>query len=345
MKKVKLLLTINIIQVVLLIASICAAVIFLPKVMYFGDRNVPQTVVLGSEDDKHNGFAQVTAYGAVANDGKDDTAAFKKAIATNASIYVPAGTFDLKDTIVIDGKTLKGSGSGNTTIRSSAENTAISLSGSCVVEDISVCFAEGALSGKEQTGEKVALLDNGLTQGSMIRGVCVSNAGTGFLSNKENGAFCTTIEAVVFDKFSYKAIEITNGMSAIIRSATIQTGANSTSTPVSLGGVVTIEAMAFVETECDYALELKQATSVFVKNVTFKKVKAASNSLINCDSARFTIQVATLIDTTCKNIVAVNEAQDAPFTTEGIVNMVYSDADASFSVSDSDKVKCEFNLK
>lgn len=342
MKKVRLLLIVCIIQAVLLIASIFASVITLPQIMHFGENKVPLTVVLGTADDKHNGYAQVTAYGAIADDGKDDTAAFKKALETNASIYVPTGTYDVKETIVIDNKTLKGSG--NTIIRSSAKNTVVSLSGSAVVEDISFCFADGALSGKEKSGEKVALLDNGLTQGSMIRGVGFTNVGTGFFSNLEKGAFCTTIEAVTFNNFSYKAIEITNGMSAVIRSATIGKGLNTEATPVSLGGVVTIEAMCFDATECDYAVELNKATSVFVRNITFKNVKASAKALISCNSARFTIQIATLLDTTCDNIIDVNDSENADVVTEGILNMIYSN-NLDVSVSKSDKIISEFKLK
>lgn len=343
MKKVRLLLIINIVQVVLLITSICASVIILPKIMHFGENKVPLTVVLGTEDDKLNGYAQVTAYGAVADDGKDDTAAFKKALETNASIYVPTGTYDLKDTIVIESKNLKGSG--NTVIRSSAEKAVAILSGSVVIEDVDFCFADGDLTGNEKSGEKVALLDNGLTQGSMIRGVGFNNVGTGFYSNLEKGALCTTIEAVTFNNFSYKAIEITNGMSAVIRSATVGKAFNSVTTPVSLGGVVTVEAMGFTATECDYALEFNNATSVFVKNLSFKDVKATKKALVNCNSARFTVQVATLLNTGCDNLFAVNDTDGTKVATAGTVNMVYSNTSNDFSISQSEKIISEFKLK
>lgn len=346
MKKVRLLLIINIVQVVLLIGSICAAVIFLPNIMNFEENKVPLTVVLGTDDDKHNGFAQVTSYGAVADDGKDDTAAFKKALATNASIYVPVGTYDLSETLVIDNKTLKGTGSKNTVIRSSAENIIVSLSGSAVVEDMSLCFADGCISNSEKSGDRVAIFDNGLTQGSMIRGVGFSNIGTGFLSSADSkGAFCTTLEAVTFNDFSYKAIEIVNGMSTVIRSATIGKGTNPNVIPVSLGGVATIEAMSFNVTECEYLLQFKRASSIFVRNITFNGVKASSEAMISCNSARFSMQVATLLDSSCKNLVDVNDGADVSFVTEGTVNMIYSDSDAVVSVSESDKIKNEINIK
>ena len=345
MKKIKVLLVINIIQVVLLIASIVAAVIVLPNLIFFGEKDVPLTIILGSEDDKYNGFAQVTSYGAVADDGKDDTEAFRKALETNASVYVPIGTFDVSETLVFENKTLKGCGSANTVIRSSAKDVAVSLSGSCVVEDLSVEFAEGSVTGNEKQGEKVAILDNSLTNGSMILGVGFKNVGTGFASYRDSkGAFCTTIEAVTFSEYSYRAIEIKNGLSTVIRSASIGNPSNKTVVPVSLGGVVTIESISFNAAECEYALERKNSTAVVIRNLTYNAVKASSNKLFKADSARFSVQVTTLLSTECAEIVSVNDKEGAEVPTEGMIYMVYHDLE-EIKVSNNSAVKYETILK
>ena len=325
MKKVKVLLAINIIQIILLITSVVAAVLVLPNIMSFGENKVPPTVNLGTEIDKNSGFAQVTSYGAIPNDDKDDTLAFKKALKTNASVYVPVGTYDLKETLVIDSITLKGCGSAKTIIRSNADNVAISVKGNAIVEDITVEFAQNVISGKEKIGEKVAIEDAGLLSGSMIRGVGFKNFGTGFLSNGETkGAFCTTLEAITFSDFSYKAIEIKNGLSTVIRSATIGKGKSNKLTPVSLGGVVTVEAMNFSETECEYALEMLNADSMYVRNISFSGTKAVSKNLINCVNSRFTMQNVTLLDTDCENLININDADNKELKTDGTVSLVYS---------------------
>ena len=325
MKKVKVLLIVNIIQIILLIASIIASIFILPNILSFGESSVPPTVVLGTELDSTNGFAQVTSYGAIPNDGKDDTSAFKKALKTNASLYIPVGTYDLNETLLIDSITLKGCGSTNTVIRSNADNVAISVKGNAIVEDITVEFVEKAISGEEKSGEKVAIEDAGLLSGSMIRGVGFKNFGTGFLSNSETkGAFCTTLEAITFSDFSYKAIEIKNGLSTVIRSATIGKGKSNKLTPVSLGGVATVETMNFSETECEYAFEMVNADSVIVRNISFTGTKATSKSLINCANSRFTLQNVTLLDTDCENLININDADNKELKTDGTVSLVYS---------------------
>lgn len=340
MKKVKLLLIVNIIQIILLIGSIVAAVILIPKVMLFDTGEVPLTVILGTDEDVHSGFAQVTSYGAVPDDGKDDTAAFKKALKTNASIYVPIGTYDVKETIVIESKTLKGAGAERTVIRSSAKGAAISLKGSTVVEELTVSFADDVLTGSEKTGEQVAILDNGMTNGSMIRGVGFKNVGTGFLSNAdEMGAFCTTIEGVTFEDYSYKAIEVKNGLSCVIRSATVGKALSNKLIPVSLGGVVTVESMSFNGVECDYAIELKNSTSTVVRSLIFNKTKAFSECFIRCDSARFTLQTVNFLSADGKNLLSVEDAEDANVSTDGLVLSIYTDTDG-ISVCKDGKIDC-----
>ncbi|MBO5358624.1 MAG: hypothetical protein J6A78_04810 [Clostridia bacterium] len=343
MKKVKLLLIVNIIQIVLLIGSIIAAVIILPNVMLFSNKDIPAVVVLGTDIDKQSGYAQVTSYGAVPNDGKDDTAAFKKALQTNASIYIPAGNYDIKETIDITDKSIKGCGAAKTVIRSSAKKNAISVSGNAVVEDLAIEFSEKTISGNEKSGERVAILDNGLSNGSMIRGVGFKNVGTGFLSNKDKGAFCTTIEAVTFENFSYKAIEIKNALSVVIRSATIGKSHSSKLVPVSLGGVVSVESISFNATECEYAIELKNTNSTYIKNVLFDNT-TASKGFIKCDSALFTLQTVSVLGKNSECLISVNDQANKNLATDGSVLMVYSDC-GDITVCKDGKITCDTLLK
>lgn len=341
MKKVRLLLIVNIIQIILLIGSIVAAVILLPNVMLFSNAEIPLTVILGTDVDKNSGFAQVTYYGAIPNDNKDDTKAFEEALKTNASIYVPIGTYDISKTLEIENKTLKGCGIKGTVIRSSAEDFAISLKGSCVAEEFTVSFADSALTGSEKSGERVAIYDNGLTNGSMIKSVAFKNIGTGFLSDKEEmGAFCTTIEGVTFENYSYKAVDIKSGLSSIIRSTTVFKGKSDKLIPVSLGGVVTVESLCFKETVCDYAIELKNSDSTVVRSLTFDKTKASSGSFIRCDSARFTLQTINLLDAEGNNILSLEDDKDAIVKSDGLVLTVYTNKEG-ITVCKDGKIQCD----
>lgn len=341
MKKLRLLLIVNIIQVILLIGSIVAAVFVLPNVMLFSNAKIPTAVVIGSEVDKLSGFAQVTSYGAVADDGKDDTDAFRKALKTNASIYVPVGTYDITETLEIDNKNLKGSGTVNTVIRSSAKGAAISLKGNTVVEDLTVSFADDAISGKEKQGERVAILDNGMTNGSMIRGVAFKNVGTGFLSLSDNmGAFCTTIEGVTFEDYSYKAIEIKNGLSGVIRSATVKSGKSDKLIPISLGGVITVESLCFRDATFDYGIELKDSFSTVIRSLTFDKSKASSGNFIRCNSARFTLQTVNFLGTQGENLLSLEDNEDAKVKSDGLVLEIYSDTEG-INVTSDGKITCD----
>lgn len=343
MKKVKLLLIVNIIQIVLLIGSIIAAVIILPDVMLFSNKDIPAVVVLGTDVDKQSGYAQVTSYGAVPNDDKDDTAAFKKALQTNASIYVPAGTYDIKETIELKDKSIKGISAAKTVIRSSAKKTAISVIGSVVVEDLTIEFSEKSISGHEKSGEKVAILDNGLSNGSMIRAVGFKNVGTGFLSNRNKGAFCTTIEAVTFENYSYKAIEIKNALSALIRSATVGKGSSAKLVPVSLCGVVAVENISFVDTECEYAIELTNTNSTYIENVLFDNT-TASKGFIKCDSAWFTLQTVSVLGKNSDCLISVDDKANKNIKTDGSVLMIYSNC-GDVTVSKDGKITCDTLLK
>ncbi len=339
MKKVKVLLIINIIQIILLIGSIVATVIILPNVMLFSNTEVPAAVVIGTTVDVQNGYAQVTSYGAIPNDNKDDTKAFKKALQTNASIYIPDGVYEVNETLVIENKNIKGSGSARAIIRSSASDFAISAKGNCVIEELGIEFSN--LNGNENTGKKVAIYDNGLINGSMVKSVAFKSIGTGFLSDSDNnGAFCTTIEAVTFEGYSHKAIEIKNGLSTVLRSVTIGKGKNDKLIPVTLGGVVTVESITFNDNTCEYALELKNSLSTVLRSVIFNKINAASSNFIRCDSSRFTMHTITLLDSSGKNLIYIADAQNSTTKTNGTILMIYNNG-KDISVSNDSNITCD----
>lgn len=68
-------------------------------------------------------FVAVTSYGAVANDGADDTAAINQAItaakATGKGVWIPAGTFNINAQITVSGVHVRGAGMWHTTLQGS----------------------------------------------------------------------------------------------------------------------------------------------------------------------------------------------------------------------------------
>lgn len=55
-------------------------------------------------------IASVTDYGAIPDDGLEDSVAFKAAIAANSTVFVPDGVFNVNATLSLNGKTIYGNG-------------------------------------------------------------------------------------------------------------------------------------------------------------------------------------------------------------------------------------------
>lgn len=67
------------------------------------------------------GYVSATSYGAVANDGADDTSALNSAVAaaksSNSGLWLPAGTFNVSSRINLGGVSVRGAGEWYTTVR------------------------------------------------------------------------------------------------------------------------------------------------------------------------------------------------------------------------------------
>ncbi len=330
MKSVKALAVVTALQAVLLVAAIVACVLLVPGLLGLGAGDMPPTLVLGSEDTVHNGYAQVTDFGATADDDRDDTAAFKAALKTGASVYIPGGKYNISENLTVSDRILKGAG--NTLICFTSPSAGLTLSGSAILYEMGLTFTDKALD----KGDCVAITDGGLTAGSLIRGVAFHKVGTGIKSDRERGAFCTTIESVTFKDYKNEAISISDGLSTIIRSATVYAGADKT--PVILGGNVTVDSLSFEGITAKAALSLENCHSATMGSLIFNEVKA--DTLVSCSGARFTLKSATLASTTADTLVAVAEKEGA-IASEGRIVMVNGD----IKISDSDSIVCNTHIK
>ncbi len=341
-KKVRILAIINIVQAVLLIAAIVTAIFILPDIMLFDNSDsLPAVVVQGSENDIYNGYADVTAYGAVADDEKDDTDAFIAAAKTGAGVYVPFGTFDIKNTVNLKGQNLKGAGLDRTVIRFNGEGTIVKLSGAALIDDLTLTFNE--VSGNEKEGEKVALLDDGLTMGSMIRSVKTVNVGTGFYApNASKNDSVVTVESFIVDKFSYKAICIKKSNSMIFRAVNVREAIGDIDSAVTLGGSFTIETLHFSMTQAKFPLEIIGAQSAIVKGVLFDSVTAKSGSLLRCDSSTFSMQMVTVKGSKASNFVKIDDSADGSPSSGDIITL-YSDS-GILTVDEQNVIRCQNNI-
>ncbi len=337
MNKKKLLTIILAIQSVVLVAAVVAALLLWPGLTGGkGFEPANTTEVNGTEGDKYNGFADVTLYGAKADDGKDDTAAFIKAAETGAGVYVPLGTFNIKKTVSLNGQHLKGAGIDGTVILFEKEGTMVKMQGAAIVEDITLSFAEGVVTGNETEGQQVALQDEGITAGAMLRSVKLSNVGTGYYSPGEKVQHHSfSVEAVVIDKFSFKAMQIKDAEATVIRTVTVGQALKAVDSALAVGGTFTAEAITFSGTKCAHPLELKDCPSAIINSVIFSGVEATSGSLVKSTNTSFSMKTVTAKGTKADTLVNAEESV-------GNVIMLWSDS--GLKVDADGKIGCDRNI-
>lgn len=341
MKKLKALMIVNVVQIIIMIAAIVISAIIIPKIMIFDNSDsLPAVVVFGSESDKYSGYANVIFYGAVPDDGKDDTDAFIKALKTGASLYIPAGTYDVSKTIALKNQSIRGAGISLTTIRSAAKNDAIiSASGSVTADDFTLCYA--SVDNNEGQGEKVAFLDKGMTASSMLRSIKITTVGTGFYSPNSKGSPSVTLEAIEIEAYTYRAIEITDAFSTVIRAAMVSTGGKNNKTAVTLGGVFTIESLALKNISCEYPIEFKNAYSATIKSLVFSDTTATSDALIHIVSSSISAQAIAIQNSKSAANVLIDTADISDgIKSVGTISVLYSDS-ADLAVDYNNRFVCE----
>ena len=342
MKKFRALLALNIVQAVLLIAAIVVAILLMPSIMLFNNPDsIPSTVITGTEADVYNGYASVTSYGAVPNDGKDDTQAFLKAAKTGAGVYVPLGTFNIKETIELNGQALKGAGTGRSVICYKGSGAITKASGAAVIEDITLSFAEDSITGNENEGEMVAVYDNGLTNGAMLRTVKLVNVGTGYYRNLESSPeLALTIESLEIDKFSYKAIDVKDATSTLIRSTYIKQAIGEVDSAVRLGGSFTIESLVFSGTQSKYPLEFANADSAVVKTLIFDNATATSGCFIRCASGILSMQTITVKDSKGSSLIEIEDSANGIKSVGNLISL-YDESGIISVVDKENRIVCE----
>ncbi|MBO5200488.1 MAG: hypothetical protein J6B93_04325 [Clostridia bacterium] len=324
----------------LTVALLAATIILWPTLWKKVDPDtIPGTVIFGSESDKINGYADVTLYGAKADDGKDDTAAFKKAAETGAGVYVPLGTFEIKETVTLRGQNFKGAGMDRTVLRFGGKGTIVDAKGAAVIEDMTLTFGENDIKGDETEGQQVAIKNSGMTGGAMIKAVRLINIGTGLyspLEDVEMNAF--TVESLIVQKFSYKAIQMKDAASTIFRTTRIGESLGEVDAAVSMTGSFTLDQISFFSTTCKYALELKDCESAIVNTVLFEGVAPTSGSLIKVENSAFTFRSAAVKTCTAQNLIALEDGAEGACST-GKVNLLWTDG--KIAVDAQNKIPCD----
>lgn len=340
-KKIRILAIINIVQIVLLVAAIVATVFIMPDIMLFDNSDsLPAVVVQGTDSDIHNGYADVTAYGAIPDDDKDDTAAFLAAAKTGAGVYVPLGTFDIGKTINLKGQHLKGAGIDRTVIRYGKSDTIVNMSGAVIITDMTLTFKN--ISANEKAGECVAICDKGVTNGALLRSIKLINVGTGlYAPDAAKNDNVLVVESLIIDKFSHKAIDIKAANSTLFRALFVKEAQGDVETAVTIGGNFTFDTVCFTKTQAQYMMCFDNAESAIVKTLLFDSATPKSGSFIQSKSSVLSLQTVTVNGSKAQSLVKIDDG-DKRKTTGSVVTLI-GDGGA-LTVDSENCIKCQNNL-
>ena len=244
------------------------------------------TFTQATEADLFNGFASVADYGAVPNDGKDDTKAFLKAASTGMNVFVPAGEYQVKKTITLYGGQIAGSSLNNTLIISTGSDPILDLNNGAGASQLSLSFKE--ISGKEKVGNKIAVRIGTCAEnqiGSYLHDLQISHVGTAFYSDVEGNAHNETFENIRIDDFSAAGIYLktTQRDNLCLRSVSLSDAKASCGVMIENGSAAALE-------------------QVMLENVT------AEDAIILSDCMGFTVRTASFIDTSATNLLALDNS-------------------------------------
>lgn len=244
------------------------------------------------------GYNNVRSFGAVPNDGKDDTAAFRLALMSGQPLYVPAGEYEISEPITLLDSSIIGCGAEKSVIVStsdSARDPIIIAGGRCVIKDIKIKFANNCVNGSEIAGERVGIYAGGkknLKRGTSIQNVHIENVGTGILSplqaSLQSGlshgcAFSVTFESISVKDFSYRGIDMqdTTRTGNIYRNIYISSGKYEANAGFYLNTIETecaITDLTVAESRLKTPVRIMQAETFSITNVTFDSVELTKDN-------------------------------------------------------------------
>lgn len=159
-----------------------------------------------------DGYIDLEEFGGYASDNKDDTEAFKKALATGRNIYLRKGEYTVSDTICVQDQNIIGADETTITATKLDVNAPIiKIGGLCRIENFSIKYDTALLTYKEKEGERVGIqLGNktSVSPGTVLREIQISDTGTGLYSpDGENmGACGMRVDTCNISRYSYRGV-------------------------------------------------------------------------------------------------------------------------------------------
>ena len=251
-----------------------------------GGEKLP-TFIEPTTEDLFNGFASVVDYGAIPNDGKDDTKAFLKAAATGMNIFVPAGEYQVEETITLCSGQIAGSSFNNTLIVSTGSDPILDLKGGAGASQLTLSFLD--VTGKETVGNKIAVRIGACAEnkmGSYLHDLHISHVGTAFYSDEKGNAHNEIFENIWIDDFTAAGIYLktTQRDNLCFRSVSL-----SNAKPNFCG------------------VNVENSTAVLLEQVMFENV-ATEEALILFDCTSFTVRTVSFLETCATNLLVLDNS-------------------------------------
>lgn len=258
------------------------------------------------------GYINVCEMGAIPNDGKDDTDAFNAAFLGNSPVYIPAGVYNITQTIAIENGTIMGAGVDKTVIVAdikAVKDPVIMAGRSCVIKNLTVKYADGCVTGSENMGDRVGIICGNkysLQRGSTLENIKFENVGTGIYShiaglpNGQGCVFSATFEKISVVDFSFRGFDFEHEARTgnVYRDIYISSGKYEADAGFYMGGH---------ESEMDLC-ELTIENSVLNTPVKFEDVYCLSATNINIISTKLSAnnQGYVYFDATAGNVDSIN---------------------------------------
>ena len=272
----------------------------------------------------------VCDYGAIPNDGEDDTLAFKLTLNDSKdAIYVPPGIYNISDSIIINGTSLYGSGTDKTVIIAdiaSVRDPIIWAGDASQIRDLTIKFADHCINGTEVSGERCGIITSSkgvrrLCRGAAISNVNIDNVGTGIYSpvstvlekyrTKEMiagterwvgdaCAFSVTFEGISVKNFSFRGIsmEAINRTGNVWRNIYLSSGKYEANTAFYFNteeSESSITEITVADSKLKNGIRCNETLGVQITNLNFINTELVEDNtaFLYCDEANVTINGLT----------------------------------------------------
>ncbi len=267
-------------------------------------------------------------FGAIPNDGLDDTQAFQLTVsATSEAVYLPAGTYNISEGIVVKSSMLVGAGPDKTVIVADMESPRepiIWAGDNSQIRDITIKFADGCVTGDELAGERVGIMTSSklrrLCRQAAITNVRIQNVGTGIYApvievlqqkfpNTDGAiAFSVTFEAISVIDFSYRGISMMSDARTgnVWRNIYLSSGKYEANTALFFGkeeSEFAFTELTIADSKLKNGVRFIDAPAAQITNLTFDNVELVEDNTgyLYCEQSDVTVNGLNFINSAPKN--------------------------------------------